>query len=73
MCAFLSTESEISPQDLFKQSVDEDQMYENPGAATYVSYSLNIINTLMTLLNLCFFEQEQLNSQHNGDQLYLQW
>ena len=37
VCAFLSTESEISPQDLFKQSVDEDQMYENPGAATYVS------------------------------------
>ena len=40
MCA----DAEISPQDLFKQSVNEDQMYETPGAVTYVS--LTIIHSL---------------------------
>ena len=44
VCAFLLTDAEISPQDLFKQSVDEDQMYETPGAVTYVS--LTIIHSL---------------------------
>ena len=46
VCAFLSTDPEISPQDLFKPSIDE--MYENPGASEpvpYVSLTIFVVSS----------------------------
>ena len=59
VCVFLLTDPEISFQDLFKQSVDEDEMYENPGASEPVAYVSLTKYTPQPIVTLLIFEQEQ--------------